>query len=130
MREIIFRGKSVNDGKWHEGSYISMLNKEYIADVQLHDIEEIKLEKAMNEVDPESLGQFTGIVDQHGTKVFEGDICEVALPWGNSKSMTVVWDNYFHLHRMKTKEGELNLIFDTLRFKVIGNIYDDPSLLE
>lgn len=129
MREIIFRGKAVNDGKWHEGSYISRLNKEYIVDVQFHDIEEIKIEKAMEEVQRDSLGQFTGMVDQYGTKVFEGDICEVALPCGNSKSMTVVWDNYFHLYRMKTREGELHLIFDTLRFKVIGTIHDDPGPL-
>lgn len=130
MREIIFRGKSVNDGKWHEGSYISMLNKEYIADVQLHDIEEIKLEKAMNEVDPESLGQFTGVIDQHGTKVFEGDICEVIFLQGWFEVAVVVWHKDQQRYRLDPETGKTYSFSIPRSIKVIGNIHDNPGLLE
>ena len=132
MREIIFRGKSVNDGKWHEGSYISMLKREYIADVQFHDIEEIKIEKAMNEVDPESLGQFTGIIDKYGTKIFEGDICEVTYPYENDsmvETVVVVWSDFGHRFQLKTLKGNAHSFFGNIAFKVIGNILDDPELL-
>ncbi len=130
MREIIFRGKSVNDGKWYEGSYISMLKREYIADVQFHDIEEIKIEKAMNEVDPESLGQFTGMVDQHGTKVFEGDICEVTLPNGDTEVMLVLWNERMNKYQLKYRNGNHCSFYKWAGYKVIGNIHDDPDLID
>lgn len=106
-----------------------MLNKEYIIDVQFHDIEEIKIEKAMNEVDPESLGQFTGAIDLHGTKVFEGDICEVIFHEECFEVAVVVWNKDLQRYQLDPETGKPYSFSIPRSIKVIGNIHDNLDLL-
>lgn len=127
-REILFRGKRVDNGSWETGSLvISRMGtseaKTYIAD---------KMTAYHTLVIPKTVGQYTGLKDKNGKKIFEGDILSGHLdelfPEQESR-YPVVWHDYgWHI-----KCG--NESFDTLEqwwvseyLEVIGNIYDNPEL--
>lgn len=83
MREILFRGKRVDNGEWVYGSLVShektfgiieKENTEYTFDGGALDF-------FYTEINPESIGQFTGLLDKNGNKIFEDDL----VKWTNGK---------------------------------------------
>lgn len=81
MREILFRGKRIDNGKWYYGSYLFLharpidWNNEYCGKAE--DCHFIIDDKDINyAVDPETVGQFTGLTDKNGKKIFEHDEIE------------------------------------------------------
>ena len=142
MREILFRGKSVNDGEWYFGSLvIDILEAVESLPIKHYHIDEMTIGCFPNEfqsgfsetVDPETVGQFTGLTDKNGKKIFEGDICRntrtgeiVSVKWHGTMA-GFVWS------KRKEKShlfdfGELFRAYD--KYEVIGNIHDNPELLE
>ena len=144
MREILFRGKSENDGQWVEGSLvITTIEPADDAPIKHYHIEDMTIGVFPNEfqsgssetVDPQTVGQFTGLTDKNGKKVFEGDIVrsdsvvhngelqipgevfEVAMKKGCW--MIVAIDTAWDFLCSNTKSCE-----------IIGNIHDNPELLE
>lgn len=136
-REILFRGKSIH-GEWiygylnqHRGNIRYDCDCEPIADgcYYINDWQ-AKIDTGMYgqdyKVDPETVGQFTGLTDRNGVKIFEGDIVrygqigEVEYNSGSAQ-FTLNFTN-------GTYDG-----FDKIPFcccEVIGNIHDNPELLE
>ena len=137
MRDILFRGKSNN--KWVYGYFIQALdieNKplknciiENMSDVNVVDG---KVKQDYYEIELSSLGQYTRLIDKNGTKIFDGDI--LVFCKGATYPIKVYWDGlgWKFLRNGKRIDDafECNIISHIQECEVIGNIYDNPELLE
>lgn len=130
MREILFRGKRVDNGEWVKGdpagSICGTISKIEFYD-GLTDCETV-------DVIPETVGQFTGLTDKNGTKIFEGDIVTYDKEYGGKtrEKGTVYWcDGAFWVENVQNKEGYGLLgALVNYQLEIIGNIHDNPELLE
>lgn len=116
MREIMFRGKRTDNGEWTYG-YLHYLNLSEPPTAFIGYIDKIQ-------VDPETIGQFTGECDKHKRKIFEGDIVSIGTHFDIVK---------FELGCFLMSQQAFCYEFtyqDFDKIEVIGNIYDDPVLCE
>jgi len=137
VREILFRGKDKN-GDWVKGSYINVgddkIHRIWITfteqEKQMHKGTAIEDAKGYwEDVIPETVGQFTGLYDKNGKRIFEGDIVKGA--WNTV--FVVYYDECYLQFRSKKADGygrELDYYGESNTCEVIGNIHDNPELLE
>lgn len=139
MREILFRGKRKDNGEWVYG-YLAAYDLicpgypndasnalgEYYGDTPY---------TGFVEVDEETVGQFTGLLDKNGRRVFEGDILSQTDVHNNHYVRVVKYEMSCGSCCTQVigfgASGELSLDFIQLNepFEVIGNIHDNPELL-
>ena len=133
MREILFRGKRIDNGEWVEGEMLhDMQDRPYIYWKTPKELPIVFSNHAI--VDPATLGQFTGLTDKNGKKIFEGDIvkhyCEHRAD-GIISIGVVFWDeNHCMFLRTSMCGSETPQIWKNCEYEVIGNIHDNPELLE
>ena len=131
MREILFRGKRVDNGEWETGSLLVERMNTSDQQVMIAD----KMTGYPTLVLPETIGQYTGLTDKNGKKIFEGDILEGELddnldPGAKWRS-TVVMGKFGWLADNPTGSAPTPLDeFDIKEGEVIGNIHDNPELME
>ena len=136
MREILFRGKRTDNDEWIKG-YLHKtygVGKGYRAyAIQVQDIDTYMCRPHSHEVQPETVGQFTGLIDKNGKKIFEGDILKGLFRFSMPVYSIVSFnDGAFGL--LWYREGvETFWAFTSIcnvEYEVIGNIHDNPELLE
>ena len=123
MREILFRGKRVYNGEWVCDNSVLFFTKTTIIYGALNKWREI-------EVILETVGQYTGLNDKNGKKIFEGDIMPV---WeqGEEYYYKVIYNgDCFMLGQLDSTQGSYPLSVKCNICEVIGNVYDNPELLE
>lgn len=166
-REILFRAKSAQTGRWISGYYFEdednksyigyMSKKRYIPDIRDLDIVEYYENNptynwvfVKEEVISETVGEYTGLTDKNGTKIFDGDI----LHFGN-KNYLVFWNGECFQWQMRIRKDGFSFpvysgqdtgcpvecitlswvaaeipILGTMSTEIVGNIYDNPELIE
>lgn len=134
MREILFRGKRIDNGKCVYGDLVQS---------PAHCVVQIYEQDLCGDnfaVDPSTIGQYTGLTDKNGKKIFEGDIVDItqydsvhhkAYRCCRAK---VFFSNFaFRTNAAPEYEDEEPLSYwfwHDCDFEVIGNIHDNPELLE
>lgn len=121
-REIIFRGKSLNTNCWVYGDLRQdkIRRKAYIE---------------YDEVNPDTIGQYTGLKDKNGKEIYEGDILQDELDsrmnhivkYDNSRCSYTGWCSLVHWNWEKGNIISQEWINECGK-TVIGNIYDNPDL--
>lgn len=145
MREILFRGKRIDNGEWVEGyiyeheppliaivpeDYVPELSKWYILRTAFADWN-LPRQVEFIEVDPSTVCQYTGLTDKNGKKIFEGDILKV---WrdGSCRTFCVKWREtgvpMYILYPQPINEDFWHCRSDMqMAWEVIGNIFDNPE---
>lgn len=155
MREILFRGKT--EGKWSKAewgegfycyrrykyagdkSFISALHTITTGIIEASGAYQERVDERKYTVIPETVGQYTGLTDKNGTKIFEGDVLKTPawytvndLPcvviFGEEHTVSNVQG--FGLYHYINESYELVCSDEWDEFEVIGNIHDNPELLE
>ena len=133
MREILFRGKRVDNGEWIQGDIVQFPVHGVVRIVE----QEPSYKDA--EVDSDTVGQFTGLTDKNGRKIFEGDIIHLeysqvffgGMYFGEYTAEVSYKEGCFITDGMNNgDEIETPLSgFDNDELEIIGNIHDNPELL-
>ena len=141
MREILFRGKRMDNGEWKYGYYATV-----VLNGKLHSAIDTVFNNRFvtpTTVYPETVGEYTGLTDKNGTRIFEGDIVTQkdslddrpcgrgAIKYGmfNCGCCHAVYGFYATNEDvdLRTLQSECD---EGKEIEVIGNIYDNPELLE
>ena len=168
MREILFRGKRIDNGEWVEGAYCKRdtvkvcLSSDDPKSKHLIIVDgfcDWGFEPPLNayEVDPATVGQFTGLTDKNGKKIFEGDIVRYGMIYDfecylESLENPDAYDGEVCDHDIEVDVVEWCLGYDypafdlkkhqfecnglsqimcgDYEYEIIGNIHDNPELLE
>lgn len=148
MREILFRGMSQHTDEWVHGWYQPPIRNYGAAITIIADdgyFEDIR-------VRPETIGEFTGLLDKKGKKIFEGDIVELeshgyiptldrgvvifkdgcfGIEYQSDVARRFGWEKTFHRIGTISEWRDMGASGTiTYTYEVIGNIYDNPELLE
>ena len=133
MREILFRGKRIDNGEWVEGTYLHLnIGRDFICGgaVWIGTLQPCK-----EEVIPKTVGQYTGLTDKNGKKIFEGDILSTENGTFSNTGMGHIllyrgmWTSFYGQDALGIDcFDELHTVCSAR--EIIGNIHDNPELLE
>ena len=132
MREILFKAKRIDNGEWVEGCYLLSNGKHFIYAEYIEHYCMPVIIKA--EIIPETLCQFTGLTDKNGKRIWENDILMAHLDESYPEDTTyetVEWGVVgWVTHEANSADRQYLDEFDTEHFEVVGNIFDNPELLQ
>ena len=129
VRELIFKAKRMDNGEWVEGLVTIMWG-------QYHIINPMD-ENTAYPIDTETICQYTGLTDKNGNKIWENDICYNVIDkcvicygiYDNNSYCEEHMGFYINWEKLKNKYRQ-DIGYWTSEIEVIGNIFDNPELLE
>ena len=124
MRTIKFRGKSLHTGEWHYGDSVRPSDNTVF-------IQERGTAGFLS--DPETVGQFTGLLDKNGKEIYEGDIVLSKLRRARKydERLVICFDDFeWQGKNANGATTSLSLLLEYHTIEVIGNIHDNPELLK
>ena len=126
MREIKFRGKRLDNGEWLYGSLVILNGRYFIFD-----------DANRHEVDPTTVGEFTGLKDEHGKEIYEGDVIRSPLSEDKTRPHRIFYHtgNAAFMGALVDRKELCYLRLDQdwiYKFgkEVISNIHDNPEFLK
>lgn len=138
MREILFRGKRIDNGKWMEGYYAIIGKRKVIIALPGMYYDDNGKECYGNEIKdivPETVSQYTGLNDENGMKIFEDDIVQCngytgIVKFGKNREKE--YGYYIEWTSWNARYFRNDLIYwlNETENEVIGNVFDNPELLE
>ena len=134
MREILFRGKRLDNGEWVYGSFCMDAFEQFNGlcgvdgFIRLYDKTKGKMQS--HEVERETVSQYTGLKDKNGKRIFEGDIWNCKgyiglIIWCNEESC---FEAVYEIDGMQFANAVSDIRAKTV--EVIGNVHDNPELLK
>lgn len=139
MREILFRGKRVEDDRWIEGNLVKTKTGASYILVPSEDLGVNQTSQTISFlVCYSSVGQYTGLKDKSSVKIFEGDVVETPyldpifgdMINGVKTVGAIVFESGCYCVYYKDNDRIVSMHSLDHKLKVIGNIYDNPNLLE
>ena len=127
-REILFRGKRTDNGEWIEG-LVARYNPKFDCANIVDGFE------SLVPVKTETVGQYTGLTDKNGKKIFEGDIvkhynhCDIKEYSEDIGRVFYYTETCRFLRTSKLFPDDCPEIHSSCEYEVIGNIYDNPELI-
>ena len=136
MREILFRGKRLDNGEWIDGHLIGYEDGrsricESHTDIFCYEKDRSIIQTVAHEVDTSTVGQYTGLKDKNGKQIWEWDV--IKRFWLGAEIIYCVrydGENAHFIGKALNKRGFTTFDGDGEMFEVIGNIHDNPELLE
>lgn len=135
MREILFRGKRVDNGEWVYGYYVKQVDAFGAVHRIYHSASDPDDSNAVYEIDKKTVGQFTGLTDKNGKKIFEGDIVKFNTETYTSIRDTIGVVGYYNSSYGIAYENNRHFLeFNNMSmyvrwYEIIGNIHDNQELL-
>ena len=135
MREILFRGKT-SDGEWVYGYIGTAFTMDENRKVKLRHFTALDCLGCSSQVIvlDETIGQYTGLTDKNGVRIFEGDIVHCVSKLDSADMVVIFECGQFRMvlaekyHEYQTNAGYYDI--NCFEKEVIGNIHDNPELLE
>ena len=144
MRDILFRGKRIDNGEWVEGDFIApyfispcqnselYINETYVNGKSVDGI--VWCQGSFYRIAPSTVGQYTGLTDKNGKRSWEGDIIKWDYAYNEGKSYQVIYDvggACFSASREHNGDNTSTIFYNDEQYaEVIGNIHDNQELLE
>ncbi len=153
MREILFRGKRCDNGEWVQGCLVKFGKESFTDDDRYGIMDKTVLVAKTHknhcgslvfgycdyvyhniriaEIIPKSVGQLTGLTDKNGKKIFEGDILDCKS--GLYDRCKVIYNEFCSAFQLECADGFSDFFLCSINHKemeIIGNIHDNPELLE
>ena len=134
MREILFKAKRKDNGKWFEGYYQKKYDFLGNEEHRIFHADSYRVWEYV-EINPKTLCQFTGLCDKNGNKIWENDIVTCQTKYGgdigkvvfHNCKFCVLWNSTYHYPRNGKCENYYDINTKNL---VKGNVFDQPELLQ
>lgn len=131
MREILFRGKRIDNGEWVYGSLLQVEHEDGSFTTAIFHKKDADGDA---EVSPSTIGQYTGLKDKNGKRIWEGDVIKWDYTCNKGKSHQVRYDvgSACFVASIEHNGNIIDTVFynDGQHAEVISNVHDNPELME